>query len=438
MEAKTINSPCDLEGSLAFKRQVERKAFIWNTASGLLMAFQSVIMLMVIMRVCDVVDAGIFTIAYANANLFLNIGKYGMRQFQVSDRVPQFSFADYASSRIVTTLLMLVVGCIYLFITNMLFGYSTDKNIVILVMYVFKAVDSMEDIYHGNYQQYGRLDVGARVLTFRLLTTLIVFTVSTIATSSLVLGMVLATAFTSVFYVSETLYIKKRYSLPKGFYPFSMRALWGLLKACFPLFVAAFLLFYIGNAPKYAIDASMDDVAQAYFGFIAMPVFVVSLLSSFVYNPMIASLADTWNRLETRRFLTRFGMIGVVIVVISVVCGLLAWFLGVPVLNWLYHTEVGDYRNELTILVVGGGFLAIASLATLGIAIIRTQKTLLFGYVAVAILALVASSWAVGEWGITGASWVYFYSMLLLALITIIIFIIGSIVRSNKLRSLSS
>lgn len=429
METQTAVERCESKGPLTSRRKVERNSFIWNTVSGLLMAFQSVIMLMVIMRVCDVVAAGIFTIAYANANLFLNIGKYGMRQFQVSDRDIQFTFGDYNFSRAVTTFLMMAVGCIYLAIMATTSGYSTDKIIVIFVMYIFKAVDSIEDVYHGNYQQYGRLDVGARVLAFRLITTLVVFAVSIVSTRSLVVGMTVATVYTAAFFVFETLYVRRRYSLPKGQRMFNGHALWNLLKACFPLFVAAFLLFYIGNAPKYAIDAVMDDASQAYFGFIAMPVFVVSLLSSFVYNPMIASLADMWHQCKVRRYLARFGVICLIIGAISAVCVVLAWLLGVPVLNWLYNTDVKDYRNELTALVAGGGFLAITSLATLGIAIIRAQKTLLFGYAVVSIAALFASPWAVDEWGITGATWVYFFSMLTLAVIFSLCFVVNAVLR---------
>lgn len=63
---------------------IDRDSFVWNMAGSMLLAFQSVIMLMVLTRVLGLADAGIFTIAYANANLFLTIGKYGMRNFQVS------------------------------------------------------------------------------------------------------------------------------------------------------------------------------------------------------------------------------------------------------------------------------------------------------------------------------------------------------------------
>ena len=77
--------------------KIERDSFIWNMAGSMLMAFQSVIMLMILTRTLGLKDAGIFTIAYANANLFLTVGKYGMRYFQISDMKGQFSFVNYSN-----------------------------------------------------------------------------------------------------------------------------------------------------------------------------------------------------------------------------------------------------------------------------------------------------------------------------------------------------
>ena len=64
-------------------KNIEKSSYIWNMMGSLFMAFQSVIMLMILTRTVGLVEAGIFTIANANANLFLTVGKYGMRYFQV-------------------------------------------------------------------------------------------------------------------------------------------------------------------------------------------------------------------------------------------------------------------------------------------------------------------------------------------------------------------
>lgn len=407
------------------KGLIERSAYLWNTVAGLLMAFQSVIMLVVLTRVCDIVVAGVFTIAYANANLFLNVGTFGMRQFQVTDRLGQFSFREYRFSRLVTSVAMLIAGCAYLAYSSASIGYSLDKTLVVLAMCLFKLVDAVEDVFHGEYQREGRLDVGARVLTMRLATTIFVFAGLVVLLRDLLPALAVATVYTALFFAGETLYAKRRYRLPRLSGGFDKRHVAQLLKACFPLFAAAFLLFYIGNAPKYAIDAIMGDVDQAYYGFIAMPVFVVGLLASFVYNPMIASLADQWRKREVRPFLARFIRLVGAIAGITVFCVLCAWIAGVPVLNLLYNTDVSAYLGELVVLVAGGGFLAITSLATLGITILRLQRVLVWGYGAVALLALIASSWAVGSFGIAGASWTYFCTMALLACVFCTCFAIG-------------
>ena len=81
-----------LKHFLLDSKNIDKSSFVWNMIGSMLMAFQSVIMLMIITRTLDLYSAGIFTLAYASANLFLNIGKYGMHNFQVSDMKNQFNF----------------------------------------------------------------------------------------------------------------------------------------------------------------------------------------------------------------------------------------------------------------------------------------------------------------------------------------------------------
>lgn len=421
------------------QKRIDRAAFRWNTASGMVMAFQSVVMLMVLTRVCDVQTAGVFTIAYANASLFLYIGRYGMRHFQVSDRNDQYSFADYRVSRVVTDVAMMVIGLAYILFASWSLSYDLEKTLVMVVMLVFKLVDCSEDVFMGNYQQRGRLDVGARVLTVRLSTAIALFAILAVVFASLLLPLVIATAYTLAFYILEVRYVRKRYGLPRNETPageggdaaspaarkWSRAAVWGLLKACFPLFAASFLLFYIGSAPKYAIDAIMNDAAQAYYGYIAMPVFVVSLLASFVYNPMIVSLSEQWRQRKVRAFVLSFAKLTGVIVGITAVCVLAGWIAGVPVLDWLYNADTAPYLGDLLVLVAGGGFYALIALAVLGITIVRFQRVLVPLYAAASVAAFFVSNWAVASYGVDGASWAYVGCMGVLALVVIVCFAIG-------------
>lgn len=408
---------------------IERAAYVWNTAAGLLNAFQSVIMLIVLSHVCDPVQAGVFTIAYANANLFLNLGKYGVRNFQVSDVDEKYAFAPYHAARVVSVAGMVVFGVAWTAWSAFTVGYTTEKTLVVLMMLLFKAIDAYEDVFHGNYQQHGRLDVGAKVLTLRMSTMIAIFAVLIAVTRDLLLSLTVATIFTALFFVGETIWARRRFGLPRDVAPSQTghlgRQTVALLRECFPVFLALFLLFYIGNAPKYAIDAVMDDVAQAQYGYIAMPVFVVGLLAGFIYNPIIASLADDWAEGRRDAFARRFVLQALIIVGITLVCMAGAWILGVPVLNLLYNTELAPYKTDLLVLLAGGGFLAMATLFTTGLTIIRWQNKLIPGYVIVAALALVTCPPAVQAAGIDGASWVYLGLMAILTVWFGIVFALG-------------
>ena len=415
MSSRAAQTPPDSQS-----RAIERAAYLWNTAAGLLNAFQSVIMLTVLTHVCDAATAGVFTIAYANANLFLNLGKYGVRNYQVSDVNEKYSFSSYHAARIVSVLAMIVFGAAWSVWSAITVGYSLDKFLTVLAMLAFKAIDAYEDVYHGNYQQHGRLDVGARVLTVRMLTMIALYAGLIIATRNLLVSLSVSTLFTALFFVCETVWVKRRYELPssRAATEPKLRRLHTLLllKECFPVFLALFLLFYIGNAPKYAIDAVMDDVAQAQYGYIAMPVFVVGLLANFIYNPIIASLSEDWAKRRVGKFARRFALQVFIIIGITIICIVGAWAIGVPVLNLLYNTELAPYKGDLLLLLVGGGFLATATLFTTGLTIIRRQNRLIPGYAAVSIAALALCNPAVASGGIHGASLIY---LVLMAALTV-------------------
>ncbi len=410
---------------LVQSKNIEQDSFVWNMIGSLLMAFQSVIMLMILTRTLGLLEAGIFTIAYANANLFLTIGKYGMRNFQVSDVTEQFTFREYYLSRLFTVTAMMIISVIYILYIGNKNGYTMEKSMTILWMCLFKAVDVLEDVFHGMYQQKGRLDIAGKAMTLRLGITLIVFAVGLILIKDLLKVLIIVTLVTFILFILFTKwtyepfrdkYIKRRNS--KEF-------VWSLLKICFPLFLGSFLSFYIGNAPKYAIDRVLNDELQACYGFIAMPVFVIGLLNNFIFNPMIYKISVMWNKGKKKEFRKEIWIQVLFIAGITLICVIGAYLLGIPVLSFLYNINLSAYRDELLILLIGGGFLALSGLLATIITIIRFQDSLLIGYVLVGILAYMLSEVFVERYAIMGAAGLYLMLMIGLCLVFIILLLYG-------------
>ena len=401
-----------LRAFLINSNNIDRDSYLWNMIGSLLNAFQSVIMLMILTRTVNLYEAGLFTIAYANANLFLNIGKYGVRNFQVSDTNRQFSFKEYNLTRYITTIAMLIVSVIYVLFAAKSNNYTSEKSMIIIWMCLFKIVDSLEDVYHGLYQQNNRLDIAGKCMTLRMFLTIVVFGACLFVYKSLLTALIISTVFTTVVYIAFTMLTCSEF---KSFYgSIDKNNIIKLLKNCFPLFLGAFLAFYIGNAPKYAIDSQLNDELQACYGFIAMPVFVIGLLNNFIFNPVIARMSLMWNEGNKKDFFKLFKKQLLIIVALTAICELGAFLLGIPVLSILYNTNLAPYKTELLVLLLGGGFLALSGLLVTVITIMRMQKVLSIGYIIVSVCALVLSPVMVEKFAIMGASVLYLILMFLL------------------------
>ncbi len=432
-------------------KNIEKNSVIWNMAGSLLMAIQSVIFLMVLTRVTGLNSAGVFTIAYANANLFLTISNFGMRYYQVSDLKHVFEFNIYKKSRIVTWFISMLAVIIYLFIVQKGSEYTSEKLQITFWMCFFKSVDAAEDVYHGRYQQQGRLDVAGRCLTVRMVATIMFFVAVVIMSKNLLTATFLTAIFTSIICISLLFMTFPEFSdgsdcrIPENVSDRDCindvkrvnirndrHGVLKLLMNCLPLFVGSFFSFYIGNASKYAIDAELNSKAEACFGFIAMPVFVVGLLNGFIFNPVIYKLSVMWKERNISGFFKRIAIQILIVIMITFICVIGAWMIGIPVLSWLYSTDLHIYKNELIILLIGGGLLGLAGLLNTVLTIIRFQQSVAVGYGIVALLAFVFSDSVVRKYNIKGAAWLYTGLMAFTCILFLLFLVIGVHIRLSS------
>ena len=372
-----------------------RRGGIANLVSSLVMATQSVVMLISISSVGTLAEAGVFTFGYANANLLINMGRFGMRNFQASDATSRFSFSEYRSSRFFTVGLMIASCALYLLVASPLLGYSVDKVATIFLLTLFKAEDAFEDVYQGDYQRNGRLDIAGIHLSIRLLLGLALF--SAAMYSGLGLNTSLAIqVFFGLFYIAfEIWHVRRYYGLPaaKSGSNSSQRSLsWKkLIVECIPLFVMAFASFFTVNAPKYVIDVVCGDEEQAIFGYLFMPVFVVSLLANAVFQPQVSVLGKLRAEGKDAEFSTLLKRQMVYTALITVICVAGSVVLGPPILGALYRVDLSSCRVLIGVLMIGGGFYAASVVFMIGITILRAQAGMGIKYSILSVASLVLS-----------------------------------------------
>lgn len=388
----------------------------WNMMGSLVNAATSVVLLMMVTRTLGDEKAGIFSLGFSVSLMMLTVGMFEVRPFQSTDIYKQFSFPQYFSFRILTCLLMLVCSVGYVLFN----GYTAEKAWVILLLCILKCTEAFCDVFNGQAQQNERLDVAGFSLAVRVCVYCIGFLISLLLTKNLLFScgvMVILSLLWLLFFDVKT----GKYFEACGL-DFQKDAVVGLFKACFPLFFASFLMMYINNAPKFAVDAYLSDEYQTYYGILFMPASVINLFSLFAFRPLLTKLTAMWNENRRKAFLLTVGKLVLWILFVTAAALAAGWLLGIPVLSLLYGTDLSAYKAELMVVLAGGGFNALCVLLYYMITVMRRQKYVLIGYIAAALTAYFAGDRLVRNFGLMGASYTYILSVAVLCLLFVCIF----------------
>lgn len=383
--------------------------YFWNAMAGVMNAGEAVILSMVVTRTNGLSDAGVLSIAFAIGNLMMAVGKFGVRNYQVTDLKGTFSFSDYFYARIITVALMAVFSIGYLWYCTREKGYDVSKVAVILSICFIYATEAAEDVFWGLYQQKQALDTGAGIFIFRWTAILTVFILILIRYQDLCLASVCG-AFTGfIACLSAQVCVFPAFSEKVG--RIQAMRVFRLLRQCFPLFAVSFLSFYVINAPKYAIDRYLSEDVQACYGFIAMPVFAIGLLNSFIYQPTLVQLALEWKEGRKEGFGKRVKKQCLILAGLTMLCLTGAFFLGIPILSFLYGTDLRDYKIQMLLLLSGGGIYAFAGYLSVILTIMRKQRIIMYGYAAAAATAAAFSNLVVRRYAVMGACVFYLIQM---------------------------
>ncbi len=405
---------------------VKRSSYVWNAINAMLSAAQCPVILIVLNRTNGTNDAGVFSIAFAVASLMLYVGLYGLRRFQASDVLEKYSFRQYHGMRFITCTAMILASiayCIYGMIFN---DYSMEKFLVVFIVCLLKVIQAYSDVVHGRMQQKGRLDIATKCSSVRYVAEMAAYCVVLVLTKDLLLASFVCLGVSILVLWLTTMNAGRDYCQYKP--EFSRDKIRLLSLEGFPLFASLFLNMYIGNAPKYAIDAYLTDDVQAIYNFIFMPAFMVGLLANFIFNPILTSYAELWQSGSVEKLRKLSGLIKrqcLVVLGITFAGLAVAYTVGIPLLGFIFSEDLGPYRMELCVVMAGGGMLAYSTFFSTVVTIIRRQKEMFVCYGVCAVAARVLSGFLVVHDGIMGAVSLYGLIMTLLSVMLCVIMVRG-------------
>lgn len=421
------------------ERPSERSIYIWNITGSIANALLSVVALMIVTRILDDRQADIFSIAWTISQLMATVGTFQIRMYQATDVTGVFRFRQYLIYRMITIGIMMISSYAYVMIR----GYSGEKAVVVLLMCIFRAVDSLADVYEGWFQQKERLDLSGKALTYRIVVAVLGFGVVLFTTRNLILsGAVLVVVYVVCFFVYD---IRYHYGV-EAFRETAKKDKAGLSWVVkmtiegFPLFINAFLMMSIMNAPKMVLDVAIEQGSlaqglQTVFNIIFMPASFLNL-AYIVFRPLITKMAIVWNIGKAKEFLKILMKIMISLFGIGILLLIGSALLGIPILSIVYAVDLKDYKMELLIIIVGGCMYTFAAVLDNAMVVIRKQYILILAYVFTYIYIKFAAEMMTGRWGILGASLSYASAMAVFLIITAVMFAFHFYKASKKLKVL--
>lgn len=403
----------------------EQAVYIWNIAGSMTNSLLSMIVLMIVTRTVDSVQADIFSIGWTISQLMATIGTYQIRNYQATDVKGTFKFRQYLIFRFLTLGIMLVSSAVYIAVRN----YDAYKSAIVFIVCLFRAVDSLADVYEGWFQQKERLDLTGKALTGRVIAAAVTFTATLVLTENLMMAcIILVITYTVSFFCFNVRYFisvpalheKPEKKAGKGW-------IWKLAVAGFPLFLNGYLMMDITNAPKMAIDTAISEGVltngdQTVFTVLFMPASILTL-AYIVFRPLLTKMALAWAQGKPEELLRILGRIFACLAGVAVLGLAAGAVLGVPVLSLIYALDLSGYRMHLLIIILGGCLYVFSAVLDNVLVVIRKQYVLVICYVVTWIYIKLAAEPFVRIGGVMGASVVYLTSMALLLVITFSIFL---------------
>lgn len=343
-----------------------RKNFTWTFIGNLVNAGSQWALIVILAKRTSPEIVGQFAYALALTTPIMLFASLKLRSAQATDQLHEYSFGEYWSLRLLTTIFALVV-IIALALAN---NSSQDVSWVIILVGASKAIESLIDIIYGLFQQHERMDLVGRSLILRgLLTVILAGAVLTSTTSIVAVASCLLITWSIVLLLCDIPNAKRILVLNEDSFrcipKWSNPRLKKLAVLTLPLGASIAVGALYNNIPRYIIEHYLGSAALGIYSALAYFMLFGGMIFTALAQSIIPRLARYYAENENIRFrqlLHKLIGVGMTIGVFGIV---VAFFFGDFFINLFYSSEYTKYSQILVLFMVANlidfSFLAIAS-----------------------------------------------------------------------------
>lgn len=267
----------------------------WNTSGSLVyLACQWLTTVFVVRLSSDYAAAGELSLAMAVGNIFVPIGLYKIRSYQVSDLDGAYSSGEYVGFRLLTIVFGLIVS----------FGYSAvtldQQSLPVVFLYcLYKTVEVFVDVMHGIDQKAGRMDYCGKSMIARGILSLFSFSCVLWLSDSLFFA-VLAMSIVSIPFLVVDSYWANQFE--PVFPVFKLRKFIALAKECLPAVAGVACCAAVTTVSRQYLASAMGTDLLGIYSSVCAPAAIVQAGALNAYAPLLGSFAEAEAKRSSKMF----------------------------------------------------------------------------------------------------------------------------------------
>ena len=350
-----------------------RRNFSWTFLGNAVYAACQWGMLIVLAKLGSPEMVGQFTLGLAVSAPVFMFTNLQLRNIQATDAKRQYLFGDYLALRLIATgvALLVILGI------TLVSGYRREILLIILLVGLAKAFESISDVFYGFIQHHERMDKIAISLMIRGLSSLLVLSFGIYLSGAMVWGLLgLAIVWgailigwelrsAAVLTLNQTEHKTKQpyqNSSPWQLQPcWDLKTLRKLTWLALPLGFVMMLISLNINIPRYLIEGYLGERELGIFAALA---YLMMAGNTIVFalgdsaSPRLARYYASGKIKAFRTLLLKLMGIAFLLGVASISLSLVA---GKQILTLVYQPEYGEYADLFVWLMVVAAFNYVSS-----------------------------------------------------------------------------
>ncbi len=383
-----------------------RHNFSWTFIGNAVYAGCQWGMLVVLAKLGSPEMVGKFTLGLAITAPVIMFTNLQLRTVQATDAKRQYLFSDYLGLRLLGTSLGLVVIAAITFMS----GYAWETSLIILLVGLAKAFESISDVFYGLIQQHERMDRMAISLMIKGPLSLLLLGMGIYISGNLVwgvLGLIFAWATVLLGYdIRSGIYIlSSNSSQGSKLQPrWHLETLWKLVWLALPMGFVMMLISLNTDIPRYIIAGHLGERELGIFAAIAYLMVAGNMIVNALgqsASPRLAKYYAAGNGGAFRALLVKLVGIGAVLGGIAIFLAMVA---GRQILTLVYRPEYAQQVNLFVWLMVAAGIGYVASFLGYGMTAARYFRIQMPLFTAVTATSAIACLYLIPIRGLQGGA----------------------------------